>query len=279
MKLNFKAFLILALLFLIGWFLPDTPLDPWQILNLKKIVNLIFALTFIQAFGNVMMQFVGARAGAILSGFLGGLVSSTATTAAVARKSRVSASEGLSTEMLTFLSATLAMLLEGMSIVLLGSKSIHPSLLLIFCGPILAVLPLLLLFSRKGVTGKVEIEASDLKISLVLKLTAFILCILSLSKLLEIWIGHNGIFALTFVVSLFETHGSMIANLQLHDAGVFDLPFLGLLLSLSMAAACISKVFLAFIFGSPLLARSVLKCSALMLLFLSLSLLVFRLSI
>ena len=226
-----------------------------------------------------MMHFLGTRAGAILSGFLGGLISSTATTAALARKSRISASEGLSTEMLTFLSATLAMLTEGVFIVLLGAKDIHLSLLLVFCGPMLAVLLMLLWFSKEGRAEKVEMETSDLKFSPILKLTVFILCILSFSKILEVWVGHNGIFALTLVVSFFETHGSMIANLQLHDAGVFDVQFLGLLLTLSIAAACVSKIFLIFVFGSQQLARTVLKCSFPILLGLSLAYAFFRIAI
>lgn len=273
--MKLRTFLILAFLLLGIFLLPETPVDPWKILNLKKLAVLLFALAFIQTFGNLAVHFFGNKAGAILTGFLGGLISSTATTVGLARRSRTEAGEGV-TSKLTFLSATLAMLLEGMSIFLLGTSDRHLSLLAIFLGPIFCITLLLIRFSGQKGLAPVWIEVSQLKIAPILQLTAFIFIFLGISKILENWTGRDGIFALTLVMSLFEVHGSLIGNLQLHDAGAFDVSFLGALLSVSLAAACLSKLGLVFILGSSGLRRFVLKSTALLMLSLGGSFWIFR---
>ncbi|QQR80613.1 MAG: DUF4010 domain-containing protein [Deltaproteobacteria bacterium] len=58
----------------------------WKVFNPKKIASIIFALAFIQVLGFSTSQLLGSRVGAVLSGFFGGLVSSTATTASSREK-------------------------------------------------------------------------------------------------------------------------------------------------------------------------------------------------
>src|SRR5512134_1695299 len=82
-----KPAIILSATFLIAWLLPDGPIDPWGLVSLKTAAYLVFALSFIQVFGAVMIQLLGGRRGSIMTGFFGGLISSTATTVSLARKS------------------------------------------------------------------------------------------------------------------------------------------------------------------------------------------------
>jgi uncharacterized membrane protein (DUF4010 family) len=64
---------------------PDRTVDAWQIFNPKKVALMVFALALIQALGEVLRSILGDRRGAIVGGFLAGLVSSTAATATIAR--------------------------------------------------------------------------------------------------------------------------------------------------------------------------------------------------
>ena len=265
-----KPVLIISVSFLIAWLLPSGPVDPWGILSLKKAAYMVFALAFIQAFGIAMIQILGNRKGAILTGFFGGLISSTATTVSLARKSKESIKENVGKETLTFLSATLAMLIEGIVLLLVGTTDIHLSLLLIFIGPILTTALIIVLISRKLRHRRLKIEPVKLDILPLLKLAAFIIGILSLSKLLQNVFGQSGLLILTFLVSLFEIHGSVIANIQLHDADAFSVQFLGGLLTISVAASYLSKLFLIQTIGSTALRNKVFKYTA----FLFLSLIV-----
>jgi uncharacterized membrane protein (DUF4010 family) len=221
---------------------------------------MIFALAFIQILGSIIVHWVGAKAGAIMTGFLGGLISSTATTASLARQSKNSTQDASSFEVITFLSATLAMLFEGGTILLVGTDEIHPSLFLIFLGPIFATIIMIFLQSRKLTNRILDIEQSHFKILPILKLSAFIVSILVLSKVLQNSFGQNGISILTFLTSLFEIHGSVMANIQLHDAGVFDVQALGNLLTISVVASYLSKLFLIFTLGrSELWMRALIR--------------------
>ncbi len=257
-----KPVIVISVSFLIAWLLPSGPVDPWGLLSLKKAAYMVFALAFIQAFGAAMIQLLGNRKGAILTGFFGGLISSTATTVSLARKSKLAIQENIGKETLTFLSATMAMLIEGIVLLLLGSTEIHLSLLLIFLGPILMTAFTIVLTSRKLRHRRLKLEPVKLDIVPLLKLAAFIIGILSLSKLLQNVFGQSGLLILTFLVSLFEIHGSVIANIQLHDAGAFSVKFLGGLLAISVAASYLSKLFLIQTIGSSALRNKVFKYTA-----------------
>ncbi len=268
---------VLTVLFLLTLVIvfPSTALDPWNLLNLKKIATMIFALALIQLLSSALARLLGAKASAILTGFLGGLISSTATTASLARQSKNSPAGTSSFKIVTFLCATAAMLFEGSLLLLVGTDQIHPSLFIIFAGPLLATSVMIFLQSQKMMQRNLNIEESHLKILPILKLSAFILTILVLSKILQKYFGQNGISVLTFLVSLFEIHGSVIANIQLHDADAFDLKALGNLLTISIAASYVSKLFLISVLGSSELKRKVLISTSILFLSLAMSWAVF----
>ena len=270
MKIRFwiKPAVILVVLFVLGWILPLASIDPWNLFSPKKIVNLIFALAFIQALGSVSISLLGARIGAIFSGFLGGLVSSTATTASLARKSSMSSKGETPTETLTFLSATLAMLIEALAITTYGTQDFHWSLLILFSGPIFSVLLMIVFLSRIRTQQQLTLSEIQFDILPILKLSVFIIGVLAVSKILQTAFGQAGLLVLTFIVSLFEIHGSVIANLQLHDSGVMSAQSLGNVLAVSMMASFISKLFLVLTIGSSPLKKSVIKST--LVLFLSL---------
>lgn len=254
-----KPVFTLSVLITLIWLLPSTPVDPWNLLNLKKVATMIFALAFIQILGSLLAHFIGARAGAILTGFLGGLISSTATTATLAKQSKHLSHDKSPLETVTFLCATLAMLLEGASLLLVGTNQINYSLFLIFIGPVLATVVMVWLESQKIKDQSVIVEHSAFKLFTILKLSAFIVFILILSKLAQNYFGQNGLSILTFFVSLFEIHGSLIANIQLYEAQVFDVRALGHLLTISITASYISKLFLIITLGRVDLKKKILK--------------------
>jgi uncharacterized membrane protein (DUF4010 family) len=263
-----KPALTLAVTGLLAWFSPTASFDPWNLLNPKKIATMIFALVFIHAFGSAMNRLLGNRTGTILTGFCGGLVSSTATTMSLARKSKFKSAPDSTIEMLIFLSATGAMLFEAVALVWTGTSHPHFLLLIVFGGPIATTALMIFFYSRKPSARGHETEDTPFKILPILKLSIFIVFILLLSKLLETFFGQNGLIILTFLVSLFEIHGSVIANVQLHENGIVGLPLLSSLLTISLAASYISKLFLISIFGSGRLRSLAFKST--LFLFLSL---------
>lgn len=72
--------------------LPNRPFGPFQVLNLRQIWWMVVLVSAISFGGYLAMKFLGHRAGIPISGLLGGLISSTATTVSYSR--RAAASEG-----------------------------------------------------------------------------------------------------------------------------------------------------------------------------------------
>ena len=70
--------------------LPNKVYGPFEVLNPFKIWLMVVLIVAISLGGYVAYKLIGVRAGAWASGVLGGLISSTATTVSVARRSRQS---------------------------------------------------------------------------------------------------------------------------------------------------------------------------------------------
>ncbi len=266
-----KAIVIVSATFLIAWLLPSEPVDPWGMFSLKKAAFMVFALCFIQVFGAVMIRVLGGRRGSIMTGFFGGLVSSTAMTVSMARESNEGDPEFVGRELLIFLSATAGMLVEGMAFVLLSTDAMPYSLLLIFVGPFVTTAVIVLMLVKRIPHRAIKVEEAEIKFLPILGLAAFIIAVLAISTLLKRVFGQSGLVVLTFLVSLFEIHGSIIANLQLLDSGAFGLKFLGGLLATSVAASYISKLVLVNTIASPALKKKVNIYTALILVSLLLS--------
>jgi uncharacterized membrane protein (DUF4010 family) len=81
LKLAFATFIILPIL-------PNEALDPWGALNPYKLWLLVILISALSLIGYVAVRILGERRGMALTGFFGGLVSSTAVTLTFAKRSK-----------------------------------------------------------------------------------------------------------------------------------------------------------------------------------------------
>lgn len=271
-----QAGLLLLVLLVLTITLPKDPLDPWKLISLQKISFIMLALASVQILGSIMIHFLGSRVGSVLSGFLGGLISSTVTTAHLAKSSRVSQDPSVKSEILIFLAATLAMLIEGLLLIFLGAGEFvgRPSLLLLGPSVISFVLIYLKIKDQKSNFIQKKPWQENVEILPLIKLSAFIIGILSLSKILQNFFGFQALLLLTFLVSLFEVHGSIIANVQLFNNQSLSIHDFGHLLALSVLASYTSKYFIILTLGSAQLKKEVTKLSIILLISLVISWLV-----
>jgi uncharacterized membrane protein (DUF4010 family) len=261
---KFKSFLpilisIVVLALALIW-VPRTPVDPWGLVNLYNLFRMILLLAGLQVVGGILHHWVGDRGGVIIYGFLAGLISSTALTISISRQSHDQDEEEIRLQSLVYLSAILAMILESLGLVLLGIDNLDWRLLIIFVGPI--SLTIYFLARRARRLSHIKQVGNGLEmmgISAIIKLALFISVILAASKILQSALGEAGIFLLTFVVCLFELHGSIIANVQLFDAGEMSTMILASLLTVGLLAAYISKIGLVIFMANPLLRKKVIN--------------------
>lgn len=85
LKLLIASFIVLPIL-------PDTPIDPWQVIVPYKLWLLVILISALSLVGYVAVRWLGSTHGTAATGLAGGLVSSTAVTLSFARQSRVDSS-------------------------------------------------------------------------------------------------------------------------------------------------------------------------------------------
>lgn len=245
-----KTSLILGVLLVGALVAPDKPIDPWELLDLKKVMTVIFALAFLQTAASVVVDWIGSKASAVLIGFLAGLVSSTATTASVAKNSQNGHRKDLEAEAVILLSATLAMLCEAVVVLAISVNRPEPALYSMFAAPVIACGLLIWRYAHKIERVPDQFQQHEVAIIPLLKLAIFIVAILAVSKFMKGQLGNEGLMVLTFGVSLFEIHGSIIANVQLSNAQVIGHDLLSTLFMLSVVASFTSKMGLVLTMGS-----------------------------
>lgn len=79
---------LLILLAIVLPLLPDEARDPWRVLSPRRLGIFVALIAGIGYVGYVLHRLVGGRRGAGLTGLIGGLVSSTAVTVAMAQEAR-----------------------------------------------------------------------------------------------------------------------------------------------------------------------------------------------
>lgn len=237
----------------------DSVLQTLSGVDFKKVVTLIFALGLVQFLGSSLSRLLDQKSSALFTGFLSGLVSSTATTTAIARKSKSSGPEDAPVESITFLAATLAMLLIAVGILAASEIAISPSVFLIVAGPLFVSVLMIYRQTKSHLKKELSLEHRHFEILEIIKLSIFIIAILLFSKILQKFLNETGITVLTFVVSLFEMHASVISNLQLYNSGTFDLHDFRKLLMISIVASYLAKGAIVAVIGGQSLKRLISK--------------------
>lgn len=248
---------IFLLLVFVGamWILPSHAVDPWGLLVPSKIAWVVFALSILQIISVILARILGAKLGMALSGFFGGLMSSTATTLSLARSSKTSSEVSTTLLLVALLGSIVAMLLEAVLLVFASGAEIIRHVHWIFVAPFVVCLFLIgLLFSKQRAHIVLQRQKTIIDYQSVVNLTAVIFLILALSKILQQFFGESGVRVLTFLISLFEVHGSLIASSQrvaLSEIGEGEFQ---LLVLLSISASMLSKIGIVILFGNRRLA-------------------------
>ncbi len=204
--------------------LPDRGFGPWQALNpytLWWMVVLIAALSFS---GYVAMKAVGPRRGTVLTGLLGGLVSSTAVTLSLARLARRPGAERILAVGILVAAATM------FPRVLVEVAVVHPPLLLGVGGP-LAAMTLLAgvgaawLWRRPGraatPAGSGVTVSNPFELWPAVQFGLLLAAVMFLAVALRHWLGDAGVYLLAAASGLADVDA---ITLSLARMAAGDLP-------------------------------------------------------
>lgn len=224
--------------------------------HVRKLFEMFLALVSIQLLSARMTERLGPTVGAGLTAFAGGLISSTAMTAEIAKRSKERAAAACLFE---YLGSVVAMLIEAFALVCVGIGSLRDRTGLLFAFPI-AVGTLGAVLGSRTANGKDPGSgARAVGSGSTLRLASFLVILTAFAFYGTRMLGNASVYAVTFVASLFEVHAVTIANAALRDARSISERQLGDLVALSTAASLTSKLFIVASLGSRAFFRQALR--------------------
>jgi len=245
--------------------LPDRSYGPYGVLNPFHIWLMVVLISGVSLAGYVAWRLTLERKGLLLTGLLGGVISSTATTFAYARHAR-DATHTPSATMTVILLANLAMLMRVLLLVLVIAPTVLPLLALTMVPALLLTAPALWWhFSR---TAGEKTENSDrlpnpTQIGTALLFAAFYAVILLAAAWLSDVLGTGGLFALSFISGLTDVDAITLSSSRLANQGNIGTEDAVTAISLAVSANILFKAAVAVVVGGRTLGRAALIAFAL----------------
>jgi uncharacterized membrane protein (DUF4010 family) len=182
--------------------LPDTPLDPWGVLSPREIWLMVVLVSLIGYVGYVLIRILGTERGLTLTGFLGGLVSSTAVTTSMASEVKVNNAILYSAVFATAI-ACCTMFPRVLLVVLLVNRDLFLPLLLPLLSMALVGVALAYLLMRTSAPLSKEVAVKDpFRIVPALKFGVFFAFVLLASNLATTYFGDAGAYAAAVIGGL-----------------------------------------------------------------------------
>lgn len=254
LKLLFATFIVLPLL-------PREPIDPWGALNLYALWWLVILIASISLVGYVGVRLLGQNRGLAVTGFFGGLVSSTAVSLSLARRSREA--PGLSRP----LTAGLLIAWLTMSVrVLVEVAAVEPAMLPALVGPMAA-------FTLPGVVaaalawrGATDSDATDHDSQVVLrnpfsltgaiKIGALFAVVVVGVRLARLYLPASGVYLVSALAGFTDVDAITLSLAQEVGAGALGRGVAVRGVLIAAAANTVTKLGLVAVLGSREMARA-----------------------
>ncbi len=192
--------------------LPAQPVDPWSILVPQKIglfVTLVLGVSWV---GYVLSRFLGEDRSAALTGFFGGLVSSTAVTITMAQRARRRDNAASAARTATYLACAV------MSVRLLVIAAIFSPPLAIAALPGIGAIGLVMLifaflsYRKREPEATTDMEiANPVSLAAALKWGVFLCFVLLVSAFAHSWFGELGTIATAALAGVADTDAIILA--------------------------------------------------------------------
>ncbi|OGA10443.1 MAG: magnesium transporter MgtC, partial [Betaproteobacteria bacterium RIFCSPHIGHO2_12_FULL_69_13] len=211
----------LVVTFIVLPILPDRGYGPYEVLNPRHIWLIVVLISGVGLAGYVALRIAGERHGVLITGALGGLVSSTATTVLYAR--RGAESEAMArVSLVVVLVANLVTLLRVMAIAAVVAPpaigTLAPVLGAAFGAGLLATLASMRRLERGGPLPMPEIR-NPTELGTALKFAAVYALVLLASAWLSNVAGDRGLYAVALATGLLDVDTPTLSALNLFNAG------------------------------------------------------------
>jgi uncharacterized membrane protein (DUF4010 family) len=230
--------------------LPDRPIDPWQMLNPRKMWIVVVLVMAISAAGYVGLRLWGSRTGLLVAGLLGGLVSSVSTHGAMGQRAKehptILANAAAAA---TLSSVTTAVFLLG--VVTAINTQLALSLAPACVAAALASATSAWLLYRRSAGTQYENISLGRPISLQAALTfgAVLSSVLVISTLLTKAFGSSAALASVTAAGFADAHSGAVSAAMLQRGDILSPPLAQIAVLLSYTANATTKVIVSAVAG------------------------------
>jgi uncharacterized membrane protein (DUF4010 family) len=231
--------------------LPEKPVDPWGVLDLRRLWTLAVLVMAINGLGYIAVRALGAKVGLALAGLFSGFVSSTATIGAMGSRTRArpelrrAAVAGAAASSI----ATVVQLAIVVGLVSMETlQALLPSLIL--SG--LAALAYAGMFMLRSVRDAAQGEVPPGRPFSPKTAVLFVLVVglaLTISTALTYWLGDRGLLLATGVAGFGDSHAAAISAASLAASGKTGVPLAAIAVLIGFSTNAVSKTAVAFSLG------------------------------
>jgi uncharacterized membrane protein (DUF4010 family) len=203
--------------------LPNHAYGPYGVLNPFEIWLMVVLIVGISLGGYIAYKFLGARAGTLLGGVLGGMISSTATTVSYARRTRhTEEAVGLA----AFVIVTASTIVFGR--VIFEIAVVAPELLSAIAPPLLVVMAVMGILAavlyrlRGGESETVPLDEDPSQLGPAVIFGLLYAAVLFAMAAGQQWFGNRGLYVVAVISGLTDMDAITLSTAQLIKRGELD---------------------------------------------------------
>lgn len=240
--------------------LPDRSFGPYGVLNPSQVWLMVVLVAAVSLAGYIAWRLTLGRHGLLLTGVLGGVVSSTATTLVYARQV-AAGSQPAAAALLVILLANATMLVRVLVLVGVVAPASLLFALLVLCPALLLALAGVAWRWKAAAKAPRADEAAfrnPTQLQTALGFAAIYAVILLLTAWANDWLGSSGVLALAAVSGLTDVDAITLSSLRLLDHGALSQTTAVTAVGIAVASNLVFKGVVAAVVGGSRLRRPVL---------------------
>jgi uncharacterized membrane protein (DUF4010 family) len=237
--------------------LPDRAFGPFNVVNPRVVWWMVVLISAVSMLGYTLMRFMGARQGIAVTGFLGGLASSTAVTAGLSQKAR-DAEAGLARYFaLGIIIASTIMYFRVLFLAAVVAPGLAHQLALPLVVPgFLGAAIILVLWRKKAGEGEARLEVKNpMDLGQAMKFAALFAVVLFVATAAHHYFGSAGAYIASGLAGLTDVDAITVTMARLARDNVMAPSTAGASILLACAANTLVKGGIAFVAGGPALRK------------------------
>lgn len=246
--------------------LPDRTFGPFEVVNPRLVWWMVVLISAVSMLGYVLMRFLGARHGIAVTGFLGGLASSTAVTAGLSQKARDAEAALARYFALGIIIASTIMYFRVLFLAAVVAPGLVHQLALPLVVPgLIGAIISFVLWQRKAGEGEARLEVKNpMDLAPAIKFALLFAAVLFAARAAHFYFGSAGAYVASGLAGLADVDAITVSMARLARDTVMAPSTAGASILLACASNTLVKGGIAYVTGGPALRKVITPLFALL---------------